>query len=86
MLAVLLQPGHGEHTIVGSEPGSVRAAAPAAVEELRVEGALPHRRRSWHDAKDSQYDLHLRQLLHVAFRVAANLGERYLRMLKGPAD
>jgi hypothetical protein len=35
-----------------------------------------------HDAANPGYNLHLRQLLHVGFKVAAKMGERYLDMLK----
>jgi hypothetical protein len=34
-----------------------------------------------HDLKDPFYNRDLRQLLHVAFRVAAGMGDRYLRLL-----
>ncbi|HZB45948.1 MAG TPA: tagaturonate epimerase family protein [Pyrinomonadaceae bacterium] len=35
-----------------------------------------------HDASNPGYNLHLRQLLHVGFKVAAKMGDRYLDMLK----
>lgn len=35
-----------------------------------------------HDASNEQYNLHLRQLLHVGYKVAAKMGDRYLEMLK----
>ncbi|PYS94257.1 MAG: hypothetical protein DMF64_01305 [Acidobacteria bacterium] len=35
-----------------------------------------------HDPRNEQYNLHLRQLLHVGYKVAAKLGARYLNMLK----
>lgn len=35
-----------------------------------------------HQPNESQYNPHLRQLLHVGFKVAAGLGERYLDALK----
>src|SRR5918993_1369904 len=35
-----------------------------------------------HDASNPGYNLHLRQLLHVGFKVAAKMGERYLDMLE----
>lgn len=35
-----------------------------------------------HDPQNPQYNPHLRQLLHVGFKVAAKMGERYLDMLK----
>ncbi|HZB47323.1 MAG TPA: tagaturonate epimerase family protein, partial [Pyrinomonadaceae bacterium] len=35
-----------------------------------------------HDPANPRYNLHLRQLLHVGFKVAAKMGERYLDMLK----
>lgn len=35
-----------------------------------------------HDQSNAGYNLHLRQLLHVGFKVAAKMGDRYLDMLK----
>ena len=35
-----------------------------------------------HDPNEVRYNLHLRQLLHVGFKVAAGMGERYLQALK----
>src|SRR5205085_9419355 len=35
-----------------------------------------------HDPRNEQYNLHLRQLLHAGYKVAANLGAPYLNMLK----
>jgi tagaturonate epimerase len=35
-----------------------------------------------HDPRNPQYNSNLRQLLHVGFKVAAKLGDRYLRMLE----
>lgn len=35
-----------------------------------------------HDPKNPQYNPNLRQLLHVGFKVAAKMGDRYLEMLK----
>jgi hypothetical protein len=35
-----------------------------------------------HDAKNPEYNRHLRQLLHVGFKVAAKMGDRYLDQLK----
>jgi tagaturonate epimerase len=35
-----------------------------------------------HDPTNEQYNPHLRQLLHVGYKVAAKLGDRYLDMLK----
>lgn len=35
-----------------------------------------------HDANDPAYNPHLRQLLHVGYKVAAKLGETYLSMLR----
>lgn len=34
-----------------------------------------------HDQSDPEFNPHLRQLLHVGYKVAAKMGERYLRML-----
>jgi hypothetical protein len=35
-----------------------------------------------HDPACRQFDPNVRQLLHVGFKVAAKMGERYLRMLE----
>ncbi|HEX3152858.1 MAG TPA: tagaturonate epimerase family protein [Gemmataceae bacterium] len=35
-----------------------------------------------HDPKNSAFNPHLRQLIHVGFKVAAQMGDRYLAMLK----
>ena len=35
-----------------------------------------------HDPKNGQYNPSLRQLLHVGYKVAAKMGERYLKMLE----
>ncbi len=35
-----------------------------------------------HDPKNPQFNPHVRQLLHVGYKVAAQMGERYLRMLE----
>ena len=35
-----------------------------------------------HDAADPAYDLNVRQLLHVSYKIAAATGERYLRLLE----
>jgi hypothetical protein len=35
-----------------------------------------------HNPKDPRYNLHFRQLLHVGYKVAAEMGVRYLQMLK----
>jgi hypothetical protein len=35
-----------------------------------------------HDPKNTAYNPHLRQLLHVGYKVAAKMGERYLDALK----
>ncbi len=39
-----------------------------------------------HDPRNPQFNPHLRQLLHVGFKVAAKMGDRYLRMLKECED
>ncbi len=39
-----------------------------------------------HDQSNPAYNLHFRQLLHVAFKVAAELGERYTNALKANAE
>jgi hypothetical protein len=38
-----------------------------------------------HDPKCTDFNPHLRQLLHVGYKVAAHLGERYLRLVKSCA-
>ncbi len=35
-----------------------------------------------HDQKNSKYNLHFRQLLHVGFKVAAQMGDRYISALE----
>jgi hypothetical protein len=35
-----------------------------------------------HNQKDPRYNLHFRQLLHVGYKVAAEMGDKYLQMLK----
>jgi len=35
-----------------------------------------------HDPRNQQYNPHLRQLLHVGYKVAAKMGDRYLKMLE----
>lgn len=35
-----------------------------------------------HDQSNSNYNLHFRQLLHVGYKIAANMGERYLKALE----
>ncbi|MCK5738730.1 hypothetical protein KAH55_06095, partial [bacterium] len=35
-----------------------------------------------HDLKNSRYNLHFRQLLHVGYKVAAQMGQRYRNALK----
>ena len=35
-----------------------------------------------HDPKNSSYNPHLRQLLHVGYKIAAKMGDRYLNALK----
>ena len=35
-----------------------------------------------HDPRDERYNPNLRQLLHVGYKVAARMGERYLKMLE----
>lgn len=39
-----------------------------------------------HDRSNLSYNLHLRQLIHVAFKVAAKMGERYTDALKAHAE
>jgi hypothetical protein len=51
----------------------------------------PQKVRSWgsedyacalrHNQADKRYNLHFRQLLHVGYKVAAEMGDRYLQML-----
>jgi hypothetical protein len=35
-----------------------------------------------HNQADAQFNPNVRQLLHVGFKVAANMGDRYLRQLE----
>ena len=35
-----------------------------------------------HNAKRAEYNLHVRQLLHVGYKVAAKMGDRYIEMLE----
>ena len=35
-----------------------------------------------HNQADAQFNANLRQLLHVGFKVAAKLGDRYLKLLE----
>lgn len=35
-----------------------------------------------HNQRDPRYNLHFRQLLHVGYKVAAEMGDKYLQMLK----
>ena len=39
-----------------------------------------------HDPSDPGYNPHLRQLLHVGFKIAAQLGDRYLDALRAHQD
>lgn len=39
-----------------------------------------------HNQKDPKYNLHVRQLLHVGYKVAAEMGDRYLTMLDRAKD
>ncbi|CAN5738967.1 tagaturonate epimerase family protein [soil metagenome] len=39
-----------------------------------------------HDASHAAYNLHFRQFIHVSFRIAAELGERYTDALKANAE
>jgi hypothetical protein len=34
-----------------------------------------------HDQANPKYNLHFRQLLHIGYKVAAEMGDRYLTML-----
>lgn len=38
-----------------------------------------------HDVSNSEYNLHLRQLIHVGFKIAAKMGDRYYDALKANA-
>ena len=38
--------------------------------------------RSRHDPMNPAFNSHLRQLVHIGFKVAAKMGDRYLAMLK----
>ena len=90
---------HREHTTVGSQPPSVRAAADKAVHELGWQDPyldlqkLPSAQEvdRWtaeqyvnalrHDQQAPEFNPHLRQLIHVGYKIAAEMGERYLKML-----
>ena len=39
-----------------------------------------------HDAACSDYDVNVRQLLHVGYKVAAEFGDTYLQALKDHSD
>jgi hypothetical protein len=39
-----------------------------------------------HNQKDPRYNLHFRQLLHVGYKVAAEMGDKYLQMLKNSRE
>jgi hypothetical protein len=39
-----------------------------------------------HNQKNPQYNLHFRQLLHVGYKVAAEMGDSYLQMLKASKE
>jgi hypothetical protein len=39
-----------------------------------------------HDQGDKGYNLHLRQLLHVGYKIAAKMGNRYLDALEACED
>lgn len=65
----------------------------AAVIDIREAGLpAPADVRSWtseeytaalrHDPANPAYNPHLRQLLHVGYKIAAQMGERYIRMLE----
>jgi hypothetical protein len=63
-------------TVIDIDPA--RLPAPGAVQRWSSEqyaGALRH------DAANPLYNPHLRQLLHVAYKVAAEMGARYTNML-----
>lgn len=39
-----------------------------------------------HDQKNKHYNLHLRQLLHIGFKIAAEMGQRYITALEQNAE
>ena len=63
-----------EHTIIGTEPMSTRREADEAVKALR------------HDEAEPLYNPSFRQLIHVSFKVAAELKDEFLPALVRSAD
>ena len=51
-------------------------------EEVRRWSAVEYVAALRHDPKCPQFNPHLRQLLHVGYKVAAKMGDRYLRLLR----
>ena len=64
-------------TVIDIDPAKL--PAPAEVSQWTSEQYCAALR---HDPKSPQYNRSLRQLLHVGFKVAAKMGDRYLRLLE----
>ena len=63
--------------VIDIDPG--RLPSPAEVREWTSQqyaGALRH------DPANPEFNPHLRQLLHVAYKIAAGMGDRYTSMLR----
>jgi hypothetical protein len=50
-------------------------------QNVRSWGSEEYARTLRHNQADPRYNLHFRQLLHVGYKVAAEMGDRYLQML-----
>lgn len=50
-------------------------------QEVQLWGSEDYACALRHNQTDSRYNLHFRQLLHVGYKVAAEMGDRYLQML-----
>ncbi len=55
-------------------------------DEFRKWDGLQVARAIRHDAFCSDYDVNIRQLLHVGYKVAAEFGDTYLQALKEHSD
>jgi hypothetical protein len=62
-----------------------RALLPAAA-EVETWNAEAFVRRLRHDPSAPEYNIHLRQLVHIAFRVAAEMGPEWHAALDGASD
>jgi hypothetical protein len=57
-----------------------------SIEEVRTWDAEIYTATLRHDAKNPCYNPHFRQFMHVAFKIAAKMGQRYTDALKAHAD